>query len=247
MGPLIAIAGNLGQINGWDTANATTQCVGALERGGGTPFIVPPTKDEDALSRFLDLSSALFLPGGSDVQPLLYGHPPHPMLGAVQPDLDKFQIALIQMALQRKMPLFGVCRGIQILNVALGGTLIQHIPAEAPYIQHLATTHKRWNVHEIEATPGSLLAENCGIRFQANSYHHQAPDRIAPDLFVSGKAEDGIVEALEHRSLPFVLAVQWHPECMLQEDDRMLPLFSAFIAAAQSYESQSSSVRIRHT
>ena len=245
MRPLIAIAGNLGHINGWETVNATVQCTESLERAGGDVVVLPPTRSRESRVRLLALADALFLPGGSDVQPLLYGSPPHPLLGAVQPDLDLFQMELIRLAIEEKMPIFGVCRGIQILNAALGGTLVQHIPAERPYIQHLATTHKRWNVHWVEASPGSKLESLLGGRFQTNSYHHQAPDVIAEDLVATGKAEDGIVECLEHRSLPFVLTVQWHPECMLLENDAMLPLFEAFVEAARDYRSRNPHGTIR--
>lgn len=202
-----------------------------VEEAGGLPVILP-VATADRADDYLDLVDGLLLIGGDDVDPDLYGAA-HPALceGVVRAR-DDFEIALVRKALARRMPVLGICRGLQILNVALGGTLVEDIPFRLPE----ATRHRLGifgPMHPVEVVPGSRLHEVVGsTRLEVNSQHHQSVDRVAPDLVVTARAEDGVVEGAETKDGAFCLAVQWHPERMagVQSTAR---LFGGFLAAVR--------------
>jgi putative glutamine amidotransferase len=179
---------------------------------------------------YLSRLSGVLLPGGGDIDPALFGEAPHPNLGVVQPERDSFELALCRAALQRGMPVLGICRGAQVLNVALGGTLIQDIPAEtASPLNHRSNDETELR-HEIDVEPGTLLARIIGEgRHPVNSQHHQSVRVPAPGLIVSaGSPKDGIIEAVEYRDARFVLGLQFHPECL---PDLYLGIFREFVRA----------------
>ncbi len=209
----------------------------ALVAGGGMPFIIPASTDEDLLNDYLDMACGLFLPGGIDVDPLLFGQGPNVNIGRVDPLLDLYQIFLTRLARKRKMPILGVCRGIQLINVAFGGTLIQHIPDMPSTFSHRQTMNGRWPSHTVRAEDGSLIAEIYGSEFLVNSFHHQAVDSIAPGFRATARSSDGIVEAIEsmERDSEWIIGVQWHPERMIQDLLFDLELFKRFTAAASEY------------
>lgn len=201
----------------------------AVHAAGGLPVFLPvlPTAN---VADYLAPLDGLLLPGGGDVDAELFGEAPHPDIGRVVRELDDFEIALARLAVEADKPVFGICRGEQVLNVALGGTLVQHIPAQVPgAIRHGGNPIAEPS-HAIDVPAASLLARILGAGSHAvNSTHHQSVRDVAPGLLVSAVCpEDGIIEAIEDPDARFCLGVQFHPEEM---PDRFAPLFAAFVAA----------------
>jgi putative glutamine amidotransferase len=196
----------------------------AIEAAGGMPVVLPPLGDADAL---LDRLDAVCLSGGPDLDPAAYGAVErHAELGPTEPDLDAFELALARAADARGVPLLGICRGAQALNVARGGTLHQHVPAHRQTAPATATTH---SVHVEE---GSRLATLVGVRpLRVNSFHHQAVDVLGRGLRAVASAADGTIEAVEAPGPRFVLGVQWHVEGLVHQP-RHFSLFTALVAAA---------------
>lgn len=203
--------------------------VQAVVAAGGTPILLPPVATDPTVVELLD---GLIISGGSDVGPENYGAAAHE-LTRVQPHRDLHDITLTRAALAAELPLFSICRGAQILNVALGGSLIQHIPDVNPEAQYQPAPGVFGTV-EFTTAPGSISEELLGPRASAPCYHHQAIDSIADGLYVTATAADGTVEALETTSRGWVLGVQFHPE--QNPDD--LRLFSGFVEAARNYRNE---------
>jgi putative glutamine amidotransferase len=206
--------------------------VGSVEETGALPFVLVPGKPEDAPS-LLDRLDGLLLSGGSDVDPALYGRPPHPKLGKVIRERDDFELALCREALQRDVPILAICRGQQVLNVATGGTLVQDLPSELGSMDH-DPRRQRWQVaHDVRIVPGTRLSEILGRdKVSVNSFHHQAVENLGAGLIVSARSEkDDVVEGIEMPGRHFVVAVQWHPESFLGRPDGFRSLFEALRAA----------------
>jgi putative glutamine amidotransferase len=213
--------------------------VRAIEAAGGIPLLLHLTRDEEALAEHLDRCDALLLIGGDDVDPASYGHSQHPKLGVTTPLRDEVEIALTRRAVEMQMPVLGICRGIQSLNVALGGTLYQDIAAELPN----ALDHREgWELkktdvlaHPVLLEKDSWLAVRLGVtELLVNSLHHQALRDVAPLLRVVGRAPDGIIEAVEGVGTGFVAAVQCHPEELWERADvRWKHVFEGFVGAAR--------------
>jgi len=210
----------------------TASYVDALENAGLVPLIVPPLSNHSASAAILDSVDGLLLTGGEDVNPALFGQKPHPNLKTVNDQRDTTEIALIQEARRRHVPILAICRGIQVLNVALGGTLIQDIPAQRENaLNHDDGGGRKARVHEISVSSDSLTAKALGTSSCAvNSLHHQAVGTVAPELRVVARSPDGIIEALETNDPDWwVVAVQWHPEEMTDSPEPWdRGLFKAF-------------------
>jgi putative glutamine amidotransferase len=200
-----------------------------VEESGGVPVLLTPTAHVDEL---LDTLDALVLQGGGDVHPGEYGQELHPKTNTIDRRRDAFELALLARARERALPVLGICRGIQLVNVAYGGTLVQHLADVSP-LDHEQID--RWDglAHPIEIAEGSRLHAVLGERrIEVNSVHHQAVDRLGEGLRPVALAEDGVVEAVEHASDP-VLAVQWHPEWSAKVDwERQRRLFEALVESA---------------
>lgn len=192
---------------------------------GGAPVLLPPLPTAVTAVDRLD---AVVLAGGPDVSPDRYGAARHPRTGAPRPQRDDTEMAVLHRALQRGIPLLGVCRGIQVLNVALGGTLIQHLPDLVGHSGHNPSPGV-FGTTAVVLEPGSRVGTAVGESVSVQCHHHQALDRIADGLGVTGRAEDGTVEAVELAGAPFVVAVQWHPE----QDATDVRLMAALVAAAR--------------
>jgi putative glutamine amidotransferase len=190
--------------------------VRAIEAAGGVPVVMPPLAPADvpALVARLD---GLLLSGGPDLAPAAYDAQPHAELGSTESGLDAFEYAVIREALRSRLPILGICRGAQALNVACGGTLHQHLPdVVGDAIHHRQSEDGCSSTHDVEVAPGSRLARVVGAtRLAVNSFHHQAVDRLGTGLRVSARAADGTVEAIEDPTRPLVLAVQWHAEMLV--------------------------------
>lgn len=205
-----------------------------LAEAGALPVFLPLTA-APILDEYLAHLSGILLPGGGDVDPVLYGQVARPELGVVQPERDSFELALCRAALQWDMPILGICRGEQVLNVAMGGTLVQDIPSQVDSpINHRSEDETELR-HEIEVRGGTLLANVLGGgRHPVNSQHHQSVLVPAPGLIVSaGSPVDGIIEAVEAPDHRFTLGVQFHPECL---PERFSSIFAAFVNACNGAE-----------
>lgn len=208
--------------------------VRSVKEAGAVPVILPPVDPSD-VGALLDRLDGVLLSGGADVDPALYGHAPHPRLGRVERRRDDFEIALVREALRRDVPVLGICRGQQVLNVATGGTLVQDIPSTLERAAEHDATGRRWRrSHDVAITPGTRLREILGQDLASvNSFHHQSVDAVGEGLVVSARCpEDGVVEGLEMPSRAFVIAVQWHPESFWDRDPAQLALFRAVVQAA---------------
>ena len=203
----------------------------AVQRAGGTAVLLPPDAAAEAEpDRMLDLLDALILSGGSDVDPASYGAEPHPETRGTWPERDSFELALARGAIERDMPLLGICRGMQILNVARGGTLNQHVPELVGHERHREVPGT-FGDHEVMLEPGSLAAAAAGgERVGVKSHHHQGVDEVGEGLLVSGHAiDDELVEAIELPERRFALGVIWHPE--EDVDDRVI---GSLVSAARA-------------
>ena len=207
----------------------------AIQRAGGVPVVIPPM-DHAAIEPLLDSLRGLCLSGGPDLHPSCYGAEAHPALGVTEPALDRFEIALVRAAEEREMPVLAICRGLQVLNVARGGTLTQDLPSERPSdVDHRQPQPASTTTHDVALDRASLTADCLGRHeLRVNSFHHQAVDRLGGGLRAVGWASDGVIEALEATDRAFTVAVQWHAESMTRspEQDRLM---AAFAEAAAGY------------
>lgn len=204
-------------------------------RAGGLPVILPNLQDEDAVEQYAQLIDGLIVSGGVDIDPEQYGEEPSPALGQISPKRDFFEIKLVQSMLKLDKPILGLCRGCQVLNVALGGDLFQDIydQHEHKLLQHRQKAPRDYATHYIEIERGSKLHEIVQHdRIKVNSFHHQAVRNVGKHLRVSARSSDGIIEAIESETHRFVIGTQWHPENLFRGDDiHAKKLFEAFIHA----------------
>jgi putative glutamine amidotransferase len=210
--------------------------VWAIERAGGVPVILPATTEPEVVARYLGVLDGLLLSGGVDVAPALYRQEEHPKLGTVDTDRDTLEMPLIREAVAQDMPIFAICRGIQALNVALGGTLYQDLPSERPSeIAHQQSERKiprECPSHVVRILPESRLRAIVGSEEMAtNSFHHQALREVAEGLAVTAFAPDGVIEAVESPTHRHIVAVQFHPEETAPNDEKSRRLFESFVAA----------------
>ncbi|MBM4186017.1 MAG: gamma-glutamyl-gamma-aminobutyrate hydrolase family protein [Gemmatimonadetes bacterium] len=209
---------------------------------GAVPWMVPLVDDDlDTLRAIYDRLDGVFLAGGVDLDPATYGAEPHPKLGNTDPARDTVELALARWALEEDKPLLGLCRGLQVINVALGGSLHQDLEAECPdFIKHdyfpNAGYERDHLAHEVQLVSGSRLAATFRTpRVTVNSMHHQGIKDLGTDLVATAFAPDGLVEAIELADRGFVVGVQWHPEMLEERDPRTRQLFREFAAAASQF------------
>lgn len=214
--------------------------VEGVAEAGGVPVVLPPVPGIRAVEALVDSIDGLLLSGGSDLHPGYYGEEPAPELNVTIPERDEAEMAVLDCALRRGIPIFGICRGMQLLNVALGGTLHQDIPAHlgSRALKHRQETPKWQPTHEVEVREGSAVAGITGCcTVKVNSYHHQAVKDLADGLVVSARSSDGVVEAVEHRELSerWLLGVQWHAEAMRGVGREHQDLFAAHVEASERH------------
>jgi putative glutamine amidotransferase len=209
--------------------------INAVAAAGGAPILIPLVDDEDALRTLYERVDGLLLSGGGDIAPRYYGEEPHPELGSVDELRDRVELPLTRWAVADGKPVLGICRGIQILNVAMGGSLYQDIPAQlgGGPLHNDSATNQNWAhmAHDIRLDPESRLAELFGTTtLPTNSLHHQSLKALAPGLHPVGWAPDGVVEAVEGDNGHFLIGVQCHPEALQAEaDPRWRALFRRFV------------------
>jgi putative glutamine amidotransferase len=237
--PLIGITTSNYHITGksWGYNIAPTGYIRAVAEAGGLPVLIPVAVDADTLHEIYASLDAVLVSGGVDIAPERYGAERNPATQNADPGRDEAEITLVRWAVEDDHPLLGICRGNQVLNVALGGTLIQDIPSQVNNsLRHDIGSSEPGghHAHEVDIDANSRLAGILGAtHVPVNSMHHQAVDRVAPSLQVTACAPDGIIEGLEMPNRHFILSVQWHPEEMVRVDDAMKPLFRAFVEAAR--------------
>jgi putative glutamine amidotransferase len=216
----------------------------AIERAGGVPLVVPPLHDPALLAALLDHVGGLVLSGGPDLDPVTYGAERHGRLGPTWRALDEPELTLARLADERGLPILGICRGLQTLNVARGGTLHQHLPERVgEEIAHRQQAAGSLPTHRVTLDGDCRLAEIVGAtELAVNSFHHQGIDTLGGGLRATGFAPDGTLESVEALDRDFVLGVQWHAECLI-DDDRQSALFAALVAAADRYAATPQSLR----
>ena len=231
MKPLIGITTYItsARFGSWEevTSLVPQDYVRAIEHAGGRPLLVPPS--EDGIEETLDAFDGVIFSGGSDLDPEMYGQEAHPETYGIVEQRDRAELALLEAALARDMPVLAICRGSQVLNVALGGDLVQHLPDVVGDQKHKHTPGE-YADHEVDVHPETRLGSLLGERAPVKSHHHQGFGRLGDGLQEAARADDGTVEALEDPSRRFTVGVLWHPEA---GDD--LRLFEELVAEAERY------------
>ena len=231
MRPIIGITtyAEQARFGSWDVPAAIIpwSYVAGVERAGGRALLVPPS--HDGVDETLDALDGILFSGGSDLEPSLYGAEAHPETTGTRPERDRAELALMEAALARDLPMLAVCRGLEILNVARGGDLVQHLPDVVGDDKHKQEAGV-FADHDVEIEEDTRLGTLLGQRAPVKSHHHQSPARIGDDLVVSAHAPDGTIEGLEDPSQRFAVAVLWHPE-----EGEDAALFEELVAEAQRY------------
>lgn len=205
----------------------------AVEAAGGIPVILAPLPAR-RLESIIDRLDGLCLSGGPDLEPACYGAGAHPELGPTEPEVDLFELGLVRAARRRGMPILAICRGMQVLNVSRGGTLVQHLPDLSGEIHHRQTERASEPTHTVAVAADSRLARIVEAdRIEVNSFHHQAIDRLGAGLDPVGWSDDGVIEAVEAPGDVFTVGVQWHAECLTGRPEQAR-LFESLIAAAEA-------------
>jgi putative glutamine amidotransferase len=215
--------------------------INAVYRAGGTPIVIPPFDSTTHLKEYIDLVDALVLSGGEDVAPASYGENKVIELENINPDRDRWEISLFNEAYQAEIPILGICRGMQLINVSLGGSLYQDIDHQLNCeFSHLPLDSKRrenleYVSHKVKILKNTflnkILNEN---HLDVNSHHHQAIKKISESLLIAAKSECGIIEAVENKAEPFLIGVQWHPEDLIDNYSSFINLFSELVKAAKN-------------
>lgn len=237
MQPIIGILANLTdterEASMAERAFVSNAYINAVIKAGGVPMIIPVNTHEEIVKKQIQLIDGLILSGGADVNPVLYNEEPSTDIEYYHPDIDKFDLIAIDIAIELNKPILGICRGTQILNVSQGGSLYQdtsHI--EGNYIKHNQSTKSYQGSHTITINSESKISKVLGTDLLVNSYHHQSVKNVGKNLIPVAYSKDGVVEAIEMKNKKFIVGVQWHPELMVDHNEKMSNLFKMFINAS---------------
>ncbi len=208
----------------------------AVYEAGGHPVALPFTKDLKLIQEWADRLDGLILTGGEDIAPSLYGEEPRQGLGDVSPLRDHFEARLLVCMIDKNKPVFAICRGIQVLNAVMGGTLFQDLTREWPSsLQHSQNAPRDHSAHVVKIGKGTKLQQIVGADdLPTNTFHHQAVKQIAPGFAPSAHSRDGLIEAVEDPLRAFVIGVQWHPENLWRSSERHFRLFATFVDTAKN-------------
>lgn len=234
--PLIGIMPSYDREKG--TTLLRSEYAWGVAEAGGLPVVLPvPTIEtpEDQWLELLDRIDGLLVAGGPDIDPVHWGEPPHRKLGAVSPERDRFELPLTRLALERDLPVLGICRGVQTLAVAAGGTLYQDLESQLPEVLKHRQDAPYWHVsHLVRAVPGSAMARaHASEEFMVNTFHHQAVRDLPPGFVATAYAPDGVIEAIESTKHRLAVGVQWHPEGIWPQDRLHLASFRLLVEACQ--------------
>ncbi|EHL69796.1 gamma-glutamyl-gamma-aminobutyrate hydrolase family protein [Cloacibacillus evryensis] len=217
----------------WLLSVLTEKIVSCVRAAGGVPLLLTATRDAQEIKAAASKLDGFVFAGGSDIAPAFYGEEDR---GTISPDLDRdsFELALCREALEKNRPLLGICRGCQLLNVALGGSLIQDLPdVKDDWGLHRRPDIVRGYVHDVKITVPTLFPNNRGETMKVNSMHHQAVGRLAKQAEAAARTEDGIIEAIWAPAYKYAVGVQWHPECLAEDDGVQADIFRAVVAKAE--------------
>lgn len=235
MKPLIGVLARLatidsGAFNGLERINLTNAYINAIEKAGGVPIVIPANTNKENIKAQVSAMDGIIISGGDDVNTNIYKEEPFKELGYINPILDEFDIEVTKIALELDKPILGICRGLQVLNVALGGSLYQDLKyIKGCHIKHNQETKPYLGTHYIDIKENSILKDIIKDKVLVNSYHHQSIKTLGSNLKVIAYSNDGVIEAVQKENEKFVLGVQWHPELMVDYSSHMLNLFKRFI------------------
>ncbi len=238
--PIIGISSSVivdesGSFAGYKRAYVNKDYVDAVVRAGGVPLIIPFTTNKEVIISQAQLIDGLILSGGHDVSPYNYGQEPSQKLGETFPERDTYEMILLEESKKRNIPILGICRGSQLINVAAGGTLYQDLSLiPGNILKHNQVNKPTLKTHLIKIGENSIISSFFGKETMVNSFHHQAIDKVADDFKVVARANDGVVEAIEHKTYKFLVAVQWHPEMLAVECEKARELFAKFVEEAKN-------------
>lgn len=234
--PIIGISTNLlkdkgGTFPGLERVYVNRGYVESVIRGGGVPVMIPFEEDLSVVKSQIELLDGLILSGGQDIFPYYYNEDPQAKIGEVMPSRDRFDFELLKYAKEKGIPILGICRGVQVINVYEGGTLYQDIDyIDGEVLKHSQNHDFNLETHSVHIEENSKLYDIFKKKsLYINSFHHQSLKDIADGYKVTAKASDGVVEAIENEEYPFLVGVQWHPEALTEHNDDMLALFESFI------------------
>ena len=235
MKPVIGVLANIlfqkdGKFPGLERTFVNQEYITAVEMAGGIPLIIPFLKEKELLKKLILKTDGILITGGVDVSPQYFNEDPLMKLGYIEPELDQFHLDAIEYAEQYNKAIFGICRGLQILNVAFGGTLYQDLSyLDSSTIKHWQDSRRNGRAHKIIMTEASTLKAVYGDELMVNSFHHQCIKKLAPGFKITAKASDDIIEAIESEGGNYKGAVQWHPESMTKDEDHLFKIFEYFI------------------
>ncbi|UUX34066.1 gamma-glutamyl-gamma-aminobutyrate hydrolase family protein [Fundicoccus culcitae] len=237
--PIIGVTGNIITINDLDyeyfNVNYSPQgFTQSILKAGGAPIIIP-LGDKEYVKEYISMVDALILTGGEDVSPMLYGEEPRKVIGRTSPMRDEFEIALFKEAVHQKKPILGVCRGLQLINVVLGGTLYQDLSEDQSItIQHVQKTKSEFVTHSIQVKKNSILSNIMNSGDYVNSYHHQAINDLGNGLEVTAWSRDNVIEAIESVDKEqSIVGIQWHPELNALSNEQSLKIFQNLVERAE--------------
>ena len=229
------IVDNSGSFAGYKRAYVNKDYVDAVIRAGGVPLIIPFSTDKEVIISQAQLIDGLILSGGHDISPYNYGQEPSQKIGETFPERDTYEIILLEESKKRNIPILGICRGFQLINVAAGGTLYQDLSLiPGNILKHNQVSNPTLKTHKVEIKENSFISSIFGKETMVNSFHHQVINKVANDFIVVAKASDGVVEAIEHKTYKFLVAVQWHPEMLAVECEKARELFAKFVEEARN-------------
>ena len=228
------IVDNIVSFAGYKRAYVNKDYVDAVIRAGGVPLIIPFSTDKEVIISQAQLIDGLILSGGHDISPYNYGQEPSQKIGETFPERDTYEIILLEESKKRNIPILGICRGFQLINVAAGGTLYQDLSLiPGNILKHNQVSNPTLKTHKVEIKENSFISSIFGKETMVNSFHHQVINKVANDFIVVAKASDGVVEAIEHKTYKFLVAVQWHPEMLAVNCEKARELFSKFVEEAK--------------
>ena len=229
--PIIAI---LSQVDNEKNTKLASSYTEAIENAGGIPIIFPYSENEETIDKLVKICDGFLFSGGADIEPELYGEKKSAFCDASQSYRDKLELCVFRKAFAAGKPIMGICRGIQLINVALGGTLYQDIPSEyKTEVTHRQTEAQNMPSHSVAIEEGTPLSIIAGGNMAANSFHHQALKHLGDGLAVMATADDGLIEAVYHTEYPYLRAYQWHPERLWKINRENKMLFDDFIEATE--------------